>query len=695
MDLTVIEPFRLGEFDITPARCEIAHGETVTRVEPKVMAVLLALARRRGETVSRGILFEEVWDGRAVTDDALTRCISVLRRVFRGGQGVEIKALPKLGYLLTADAWPASILGPATPEKRSLAPIAVAVAIFALAVGTTAVLSFRSPPASAPPTSARVTPLTSLPGLELYPALSPAGGQVAFAHRNVDGQWDLYIKSLAGGEPQRLTNDTGREQHPVWSHSGDELAYIRHTGNACDLMRIATPGGTPRKIADCGAKLVHSLDWSPDGKLFALTLTDARLDPARLAFISLGGARPRATHDPALGAEDARFSPDGRKVALTLSAAIGAEDVYTIDLVSGRLDRVTYDNAKVHGLDWTSDGQAIVYASNRAGSFALQRVTPGSAPVSLQPSLQDIENPSVSGTRVAYEVWSETGELNAFAIDGGVPPHLPPDSTRLEWHPDVAADGAIAFVSDRNGAPEVWLSKDGVARQLTFFGDAYIHTPKFSPDGTTIAFSAPRQGRFNLYIVNRMGAERRLTHLAANDMSPAWSADGRTLYFASDRGGAWRPWQLDIATGKATRIADTSARAVYLLNENALLLVDPIKGGLRRLDLVNPATPPRNLAADTAPSDWANVIVAGPRIFYVRREPPDRAVLRRIDLDTGKDDALADLENFYFRSGLAWTGRALVYATTRVEDVSLMLFEQQPVTAEQDASRNALKNKSE
>jgi len=691
MDLTSIEPFALGPYEVAPARGEIALGQAIARVEPKVMAVLIALARRRGETVSREKLFEDVWDGRAVTDDALTRCISALRRIFRDGQGVEIKALPKLGYVLKVEAATANA-APATATRHTSfsPPLAIAAAVFALAVATTAVLSFRTSPAPQPGASTRITPLTSLPGFERYPALGPGGGQLAFAHRDAAGQWDLYVKSVApGGEPQRLTNDSAREQHPVWSSTGDELAYIRSTDGTCELMRIAVPGGTPRKVADCGAKIVHSLDWSPDGRSFALTRTDARLDPAHLAFITLDGTAPSITIDPALGAEDARFSPDGKQVALTLSTAIGAEDVYLIDLNAGRLARITNDNAKVHGLDWTMDGQAIVYASNRGGSFGLNRVTPGGAPVSLQPSLQDIESPSVSGARIAYEVWTETGGLNAFSLDGNTAaPQLPPDSTRLEWHPDVARDGAVAFVSDRGGAPEVWLSQNGAARQLTFFGDAYIHTPKFSPDGQTIAFAAPAAGRFNLFVVGREGTLRRLTQENANDMSPAWSADGRTLYFASDRGGAWRPWKLDVSTGEATRIADTPARAVYMLNQNALLIIDPVKGGLYRIDLSNPAAAPRVVASETAPSDWANVLVADRHVYYIRREPPDRAVLRRVDVETGKDEALADLEDFYFRSGLARAGSALIYATTRVEDVALMLFEEQPRTAQVEEERN-------
>jgi DNA-binding winged helix-turn-helix (wHTH) protein len=102
MDLTAADPFPRA-ISTYAARSQIAFGEAVTRVEPKVMAVLVALSRvsRRNDVARK--LFEEVWNGRAVTDDALTRCISALRRVFREGEGVEIKALPKLGYVLTAE----------------------------------------------------------------------------------------------------------------------------------------------------------------------------------------------------------------------------------------------------------------------------------------------------------------------------------------------------------------------------------------------------------------------------------------------------------------------------------------------------------------------------------------------------------------------------------------------------------------
>jgi len=672
MDLTSIEPFRLGAFEVTPARGEIACGGTIARVEPKVMAVLVALARRCGETVSRERLIEDVWQGRAVTDDALTRCISALRRIFRDAHGVEIKALPKLGYVLTVATSP-TVAAPKTKPRPPALWLGLG-AVVALAL--TAVLSFR-PTDPREPIDAKIVPMTALPGLELYPTLAPAGGQLAFAHRDPTGQWDLYVKSVAGGDPQRLTRDAAREQHPVWSSAGDEIAYVRREGDACELYRLAVPGGAPRKVADCGAKLVQSLDWSPDGRLLVLAVSDARLDPGRLAFVALGGESPRVSLDSRLSVEDVRFAPDGRSLALTLSSAIGAEDVYDLALDGGALTRITHDNAKVHGLDWSPDGRDVIYASNRGGSFGLQRVArSGGAPVALLPTLQDVENPTRAGARIVYEAWTESGALNVLMLDATKrPPQLPTDSTRLEWHPDGAADGAIAFVSDRGGAPEVWLAKDGAVRQLTSFGDAYIHTPKFSPDGARIAFSAPRDGRFNLFLVDREGRQRRLTNGAANDMSPAWSADGATLYFASDRGGNWAVWKLDVPTQAATRVSNVAARAVYVVSDRELLVVDPAQGGLRRLDLSKPDVASAPIA-ELAPSDWANVTIASGVLYYVRREPPDRAALRRLDLATMRDAFVQDLPDFYFRSGLTVTDGALIYADTKVEDVSLMLLDQ-------------------
>lgn len=76
------------------------------RLEPKVMQVLVMLARYAGHVVSRAHLMEEVWPGVVVTDYTLSRCIYQLRDKLgeiTDGDGDIIETLPKRGYRLLAE----------------------------------------------------------------------------------------------------------------------------------------------------------------------------------------------------------------------------------------------------------------------------------------------------------------------------------------------------------------------------------------------------------------------------------------------------------------------------------------------------------------------------------------------------------------------------------------------------------------
>ena len=71
--------FRIGDWEVYPARGELRCGEQVEKPEPKVMAVLLSLAMRDGDVVTKDELVDEVWGGRATADDPIIRCVFQLR----------------------------------------------------------------------------------------------------------------------------------------------------------------------------------------------------------------------------------------------------------------------------------------------------------------------------------------------------------------------------------------------------------------------------------------------------------------------------------------------------------------------------------------------------------------------------------------------------------------------------------------
>lgn len=101
-DTTLRRGFRVGDWDVHPLQGVIAQGGHRVHIEPKVMDVLVCLARHTGEVVTRDMLLDDVWKGVVVTDDVVTRCISELRTVLRdtGRDRRFIRTIPKRGYSL-------------------------------------------------------------------------------------------------------------------------------------------------------------------------------------------------------------------------------------------------------------------------------------------------------------------------------------------------------------------------------------------------------------------------------------------------------------------------------------------------------------------------------------------------------------------------------------------------------------------
>jgi len=101
VDLAHERDFALGPIAIRPSRREMAGEGFREILEPRVMRVLVALARADGEIVSRDDLTESCWDGVIVGDDAIKRCISQLRKAAEAsGNAFAIETISRVGFRL-------------------------------------------------------------------------------------------------------------------------------------------------------------------------------------------------------------------------------------------------------------------------------------------------------------------------------------------------------------------------------------------------------------------------------------------------------------------------------------------------------------------------------------------------------------------------------------------------------------------
>jgi tetratricopeptide (TPR) repeat protein len=191
VELAQEAPFRLGALEVRPATGELLWPEGRDLLQPRVMQVLVALAARRGEVVSRDELTQACWGGRAVGDDALNRCIAELRRRAEATQAFRLETFPRVGYRLTA-------LGDPPPAARRRLPRwaqgAIAAGLLAaLGLGAFGAWAWRdrTPPTPritvealrAPGGNPAASAAASDLGAEIAGALSEAGLPVSAAER--------------------------------------------------------------------------------------------------------------------------------------------------------------------------------------------------------------------------------------------------------------------------------------------------------------------------------------------------------------------------------------------------------------------------------------------------------------------------------------------------------------------------------
>lgn len=693
--------FRLAGRLVQPALNRIQVDGTDVQVEPKIMQVLLRLVERSGDVVTKDQLIEQVWEGVFVTEDVLVRAIGELRRIFEdeGARGGVIETIRKRGYRLIVPVvyeMPApgrpAVVAPVRPRPRR---ILVRMGI-AAAVGAAAFLVLRARDRSRAPLEPRFTPVTTLMGNEYGPALSPDGTRVAFAwDGGPDGPTSLNVKMLGTETILRLTDGTVADRAPAWSPDGSRIAFLRYAQGACEVMVVSGLGGAARRVAPCSNRRHPRASWSTDGKWLVQTGPAREADrAARLRLLHVDTLETReVSEDGEADTVDTSpaFSPEGGSIAFIRQLTESVGDLYLVPATGGPAARLTFDNADIMGFAWAEAGRRLVFSSNRAGMYSLWSVAAaGGEPELLSGGGRKIKHPSANraGDAVVYEAWNYDMNLWQLGLEAGAEPvggRVAPASDEWTFEPRYSPDGTrIAFASTRSGTYEIWTCRaDGAdPTRLTSFGGPYVGLPRWSPDGKRLAFVARPEGRADVYVVDVDGGPpRRVTTHPLDEAAPSWSADGAWIYFASRRDGDWQVRKIRAEGGEDVPVTERGGyaalespdgRALYFTRiDRAGLWRRPVEGGAASL-----------VTTDLRPEDWAawGVVQGG---VYWQLPPVGDAAPTVVLLEDGAREPrpLASLGE------MAWPGldlspdrRRLLYSRLDRRESNLVLLTLRPRT---------------
>ncbi len=677
--------WQVGAWTVRPDLNEIDGPNGTFRTTSKAMATLLCLAEHQGTVVSRATILSTVWPDTVVSDDTLNRAISDLRSIFGDTPRAPrvIETIRQRGYRLLVPAHSLPAHKPQAPDA-SPRPLTSQPPLFAntsqrprqrtpyIIMGCVAVLlglfGFTLAQSDgAERTTYRAAPLTTYPGVEFDVALSPDGEHVAFsATTDKLLDIDLYIKQVGVETAQRVTQTPGIEISPGWAPDGRALAFLRGDvqGN-CGLFILPLPGGDERKLADCHTFLVTGVSWSPDGTTIAFSDRPNRDEPFRIYLLDVATREITTLTDPPTGTFgdfSATFAPDGRSIgfvrgtvpgttALMLAPALG--DLHTVELGSGEVQRLTYDNTTTPHIDWMPDGKHLIFASHRANSTpSLWKVgLDGREPTWVMGGHAFMRKPVLARhtNRLVFEQWNNDVSIVATSIRDlaeGTAPQPLIHSTHVDAAPHFSPDGQhLAFTSERSGSSEVWISAADGSRpiQLTRFGGPFTSSPRWSPNGKQIAFETRIEGQTEVYVVAMTGGPpRRITTDPAEDMVPSWSPDGQHLYFASNRTGAWQVWRTPAGGGTPQPITTEGgfrALATGHPDDGNLYFTRHDEPGLFRTGLTGGSAEP--VINTLRPDDWGNWDIDDDAIYFLQRAPTQ---LIRYDRATGDTEVIGAVQ---------------------------------------------------
>ncbi len=392
------------------------------------------------------------------------------------------------------------------------------------------------------------------------PALSPDGSQIAFVYRG-----DIWVAPSAGGRAMPITRHVAYDAYPLWSPDGKWLAFASVRNGNWDIFAIPVEGGAPVQLTFHAQAEIPS-SWSRDGRFLYYSASYDSHNPALIELEVATGRFRRVVEDyvPLSGPQ---IAPDGKTLAYgrhgfpwwrpryTGSAAM---QVWLYDMQSGARRALTRDANQHLWTQWLPDGRTLLTVtigektpdSPRLGERLPvfqdnARRTPNLWTIDLNGRKRQLTQ-FIGGAVRFPTVAANTGDI-AFEYEGHL--YLLKGGQRQPQKLSfVAAQDDAQTTRQRellaSGVEEAEPSPDGRQYAFRIRGDIWlidIEKPKATPDKRNAEFA------------------RQLTDWVGDDSDFVWSADGKTLYFTSDRNYHQQLYALDVATLQVRRLFDRPA----------------------------------------------------------------------------------------------------------------------------------------
>ncbi len=694
--------WQLGEWVLDAPSHRLIHQGNRVSITAKMQDVLLVLLVNSPRPVTKDVIYQTVWPDVVVSEQLIARAISDLRKVF--GDSAKnpkfIETLPKAGYRWLTQVseiveTPTSIEAPPAAElslpesiqestqkltrepankpeitvKRSvfLPMAALIVAAFILVwLGLNDEKNASSLADNATFEISSANPLTSKPGVENTPTLSPDGKTLAYVYRESDNDYnqiilsDLATRQVIAKVP--FNGEPANQFAPRFSPDGKQLAFTRYSDDSksCHVYYVSLDKlEAQHKVASCSTRFMMSVDWSADGKQLFFTQDInaqkrglARADLASAGFTGAGftGAIVEQLSFPdLLGTTDysPRVSPDGKQLIFVRgqlkpshhSAVFLLSLDPSLDPALNKPKALTslQVQSNIFGLSWVNN-QQMLYLLDGDINQSLRKLSiiDGTDLLLEAGSYHRIDYHRSSGTLV-YAQSKQVSNIAKLSLNTGNTESPTPllASTRKDHQPRVSPDGSqIAFVADRSGSDQLWLAnRNGEnLRQLTRLPAAVITDISWSPDAKNILLTVQSKNVTGLYRLSLQNlALKRITTGDFDVVDARFSSHNQWLVASCDINNRWQICRIPSEGGTPKVVTEAGGVSPYSPHHSDFVYFTRQQQGLWRLPLLGGSQ--ELVWQDFPEHSWKNWILYENQLYYLDHDGhSQQAKLIRRDL---------------------------------------------------------------
>ena len=375
---------------------------------------------------------------------------------------------------------------------------------------------------------------------------SPNGKFIAYSYQEKDKPFEIFLLSIDTLARHALTSPPGEnlaelnrpgDSFPVFSPDGQSIAFIRRSSwLSSDIYVVSVAGGEPKRLT-FNKTPIAGLDWSADGREIIFSENPLILEGnGSLWRIPVSGGTAERLTVGGFNAIYPKVSRHGNRLAYV--QASGDMNIYRIELFNKvsknppvKLISSTRDDTSPQ---FSPDGKRIVFQSNRSGQFSIWTSDSSGADPRLLTTLDKFAGTprwSPDGKQIVFNYFEERrGQIYVASADGGKPhPITTGDYDNIV--PSWSADGKrIYFISNRSGVFEVWRvsAEGGEAVQVTRQGGRIAFE---SPDGKYVYYAKnlPTPGIWRLPVDG--GEEVKILNSFNSELYGDWAVVEDGIYF--------------------------------------------------------------------------------------------------------------------------------------------------------------------